>query len=274
VTKYTLDYTGADPVTAGELGIAIANSVAQITINRPADGNRLTPEILARLHTVARELAANDSVHAVVIMGAGSEFFSRGIFDPVLRAAFSKEDVLGIVRLANQAYDAIEALPQIVVAGLNGVTRAGGAELALAADIRIAGDRTVMQFPEAAWGGFPGAAGPVRLPALIGRGPALEIMCTGREVNAAELKELKLVNRILPVAEVGPSAIALAEQIARQGPLATRGAKKITSARLQPGFEASRALSDALRHALEFSQDVDEAIAAHKEKRAPKFRNR
>ena len=162
VTRFTAAFRGEDPVATGDLRLEIADRVARLTINRPGDGNRLTPEILARLVDLAAELGDAQDVHVLVIVGSGLDFFSRGIFDPVLRAAFSKEDVLGIVRMANRAYDAIEALPQIVIAGLNGMTRAGGAELALAADIRIAGETARMQFPEAAW-----AASPV-LQALFG----------------------------------------------------------------------------------------------------------
>lgn len=274
MTRFTADYRGDDPVASGELKLAIADGVAKLTIDRQTDGNRLTPEILARLSVLARDLADREDVHVLVMIGAGDAFFSRGIFDPTLRASFTKEDVLAIVRMANRAYDAIEALPQVVVAALNGMTRAGGAELALAADMRLASETARMQFPEAAWGGFPGAAGPVRLPALIGRGQALELMCTGDEIDAQRLLALGLVNRIVPAAAIEKEAMTLAARIASNGPLAVRGAKRIANARLAPGFRESRDLSDALRHALEFSQDVDEAIAANREGRKPQFRNR
>lgn len=273
-TRFTADFQGEDPVAAGELKLEIADGVAKLTIDRQADGNRLTPEVLARLSILARTLSERDDVHVLVIVGTGAAFFSRGIFDPALRASFSKEDVLGIVRIANRAYDAIEALPQVVIAGLNGMARAGGAELALAADIRYAADNARMQFPEAAWGGFPGAAGPVRLPALIGRGQALELMCTGEEIDAERMLELGLVNRIVPSADVDREVMALAARIGANGPLAVRGAKRIANARLAPGLVAARELSDALRHALEYSDDVDEAILAVREKRKPKFQNR
>ena len=274
MTRFTADYQGDDPVASGELKLVIAEGVAKLTIDRQPDGNRLTPEILARLSVLARELCDRDDVHVLVMIGAGDAFFSRGIFDPTLRASFSKEDVLAIVRMANRAYDAIEALPQVVIAALNGMTRAGGAELALAADIRLASDTARMQFPEAAWGGFPGAAGPVRLPALIGRGAALELMCTGEEIDAQRMLALRLVNRLVPSVAIGSEAMSLAARIAGNGPLAVRGAKRIANARLSPGFRESRELSDALRHALEFSHDVDEAIAANREGRKPRFQNR
>jgi enoyl-CoA hydratase/carnithine racemase len=274
VTRFTSGWRGEDPVAAGELNLEIADGVAKLTIVRPSDGNRLTPDILAHLAAVAQLLVDSREVHALVLIGAGTDYFSRGIFDPALRAAYSKEDVLGIVRLANRAYDAIEALPQIVIAALNGITRAGGAELALAADIRLASETARMQFPEAAWGGFPGAAGPVRLPALIGRAQALELICTGQEIDAAEMLRLGLVNRVVPAAAIAEEAMGLARRIASNGPLAVRGAKRIVNARTSPGFASARELSDALRRAIEYSHDVDEAIAAHREQRTARFENR
>ena len=274
MTRFTRSWRGNDPLAAGELNFESAEGVAKLTIARPSDGNRLTPEILAHLATVAEQLADSGDVHALVLIGAGNAYFSRGIFDPALRAAYSKEDVLGIVGLANRAYDAIEALPQIVIAALNGMARAGGAELALAADIRLASETARMQFPEAAWGGFPGAAGPVRLPTVVGRAQALELLCTGREIDAAEMLRLGLVNRIVPAAAVADEARALARRIAGNGPLAVRGAKRIVGARMAPGFSNARQLSDALRQALEYSHDVNEAIAADRQQRKPRFENR
>ena len=273
MTRFTADYRGDDPVVSGELKFEIVGGVAKLIIDRQTDGNRLTPEILARISVLARDLGDRNDVHVLALIGAGNAFFSRGIFDPALRASFTKEDVLAIVRMANRAYDAIEALPQIVIAALNGMTRAGGAELALAADMRLASESARMQFPEAAWGGFPGAAGPVRLPALIGRGQALELMCTGEEIDAQRMLALGLVNRIVLPAALENEAMALAARIAGNGPLAVRGAKRIANARLSPGFRESRELSDALRHELEYSHDVDEAIAAHREQRKPRFQN-
>ena len=248
--------------------------IVTLIINTPQEGNRLTPNALAKLEIAAKELAQDDQIQAVVITGAGEAHFSTGILNPTLRAAFSKDDIVALVRFANRAYDAIEALPQVVIAALNGVTRAGGAELALACDIRLAAEHATMAFPEAAWGGFPGAGGPVRLDALVGRGRALEIICTGRELDAAEMARLGLVQSVHPAPQLEAAAYSLAEKIAAAGPLATRGAKRIMRARAEHGAAAAQNLADALRHALEWSADVDEAIAAHRENRPPRFTGR
>ncbi len=248
--------------------------VAVVTIDRPSDQNRLTREVLLTLEETVQRLAGDDETQAVVLTGAGSQFFSMGILNPVVRASYSKPQILELVRTANRVYDALEALPQVVIAALNGAARAGAAELSLACDIRLAAAHATFALPEALWGGFPGAGGPVRLPMLVGRARALELICTGRELDATELERLGLVLAVHPSERLLPEARALATRIAASGPLATRGAKRIVRTRLMSGFGEARALSDTLRAALEWSQDVDEGMAAHREGRAPHFTGR
>ncbi len=248
--------------------------VAVVTLDRPSDDNRLTREVLLGLENIVHGLAGDEDVQAVVLTGAGRQFFSMGILSPVVRATYSKEQVLELVRTANRVYDALAALPQIVIAALNGAARAGAAELSLACDIRLAAANATFALPEALWGGFPGAGGPVRLPMLVGRSRALEIICTGRELDAAELERLGLVLAVYPPDRLMPEARALAARIAASGPLATRGAKRIVSTRLLAGFGEARSLSDTLRYAFEESHDVDEGAAAHREGRTPRFTGR
>jgi len=250
------------------------SGVATITLGRPAEQNRLTRGVLLALQGIVDELAGDGTVQAVVVTGRGSAFFSMGILNPVVRASYSKEQILELVRLANRVYDALETLPQIVIAALNGATRAGAAELSLACDIRLAAAHATFALPEALWGGAPGAGGPVRLPMLVGRARALEIICTGRELDAAEMERLGLVLAVYPADRLLAEAQRLAARIAASGPLATRAAKRIVNTRLFGGFGEARALSDALRHAVEWSQDIDEGAAAHREGRTPRFTGR
>src|SRR5881396_1194002 len=248
--------------------------IATITIDRPADQNRLTRDVLLGLEAFVHDLAGDAETQAVVLTGAGSEFFSMGILNPVVRAGYSKEQILELVRTANRLYDALEALPQIVIAALNGAARAGAAELSLACDIRLAAAHATFALPEALWGGFPGAGGPVRLPAIVGRARALELICTGRTIDAGEMERLGLVLSVHPADRVRAEAQALAARIGASGPLATRGAKRIMNAGRAGGFAAARSLSDALRHALEWSHDIDEGMVAHREGRTPRFSGR
>jgi len=245
--------------------------VLTVTLDRPGDQNRLTREALLTLQALVDQLRDDDSTHAVVITGSGRDFFSMGILNPTVRAGYTKDQIIELVRLANRLYDAIEALPQIVIAALNGTARAGAAELSLACDIRLAASHATFALPEALWGGFPGAGGPVRLPAIVGRARALELICTGRDIDALEMERLGLVLAVYAAERLLPEARSLAARIAASGPLATRGAKRIINTRMLSGFTAARTLSDALRHALEWSHDVDEGIAAHREGRPPRF---
>jgi enoyl-CoA hydratase/carnithine racemase len=258
-------------MSSGEVRMVRDGSVVTITLDRPHDQNRLTRDVLLTLQTIVDGLAGDDDAQALVITGSGDEFFSMGILNPAVRASYTKEQILELVRTANRLYDAIEALPQIVIAALNGAARAGAAELSLACDIRLAAAHATFALPEALWGGFPGAGGPVRLPSIVGRARALELICTGREIGAAEMQRLGLVLDVHPADRLRAEAHRLAERIGASGPLATRGAKRIMRVRALAGFAEARAVSDTLRHALEWSRDVDEGMAAHREGRPPRF---
>jgi len=248
--------------------------VARILIDRPQERNMLSPEALASLKEIAARLNGDRGVQVVVIVGAGGEYFSAGLLNPDLKIAMGKDRVLEVVALANETFDAIEALPQVVIAGLNGQVRAGAVELALACDIRIAADHVRLCMPEAKWGGFPGAGAPVRLPDIVGYGRALELICTGREIDAPEMERIGLVERLVPSSGLQAALDALAGEIAGSGPLAIRGAKRIMRVRREQGFRAARELSDALRHAFEWTADADEGVAAHRENRQPLFTGR
>ena len=248
--------------------------VMTLTIEREHDMNRLMPEVLARLAWIAEALRDDEHAQVLVITGSGDSFFSMGIMNPTIRAQLSKDDVVRLVMAANRTFDAIEALPQIVIASLNGKVLAGAVELCLACDIRYAAEHATLCMPEAAWGGFPGAGGPVRLPQIVGRARALELICTTREISSAEMLDYGIVQGCFSGPLLRQSVAEVATRIAASGPLATRGTKKIVNARLAPGFAPARELADTLRRHLEWSSDVAEGIAAHRENRKPRFTGR
>jgi enoyl-CoA hydratase/carnithine racemase len=250
------------------------DGVAAITLNRAQDENRMTPEVLERLSQIVESLKLDERTLAVIISGAGSEFFSAGMLHPKVRAKLTKDQILGMVRLANSVFDRIEALPQITIAALNGITRAGAAELTLACDMRIAAAHATWAVPEARWGGFPGAGAPVRLPLIVGKARSLELICAPREIGAEEMLRYGLTLETHPREKFMDAARALAARIAACGPLAIRGAKRIVNLRLSSGFQAARDLSDALRTALESTHDIAEGQAAILEGRPPRFTGR
>jgi len=105
----------------------------------------------------------------------------------------------------------------------------------------------------------------------VGKARALELICTARSINSAEMSQFGIVQGVYPRESFRDSVAKMAQTIAENGPLAVQGAKRIMATRQEPGTRAARELSDALRHALEWSQDVDEGMAAHKQNRKPKF---
>jgi len=257
-----------------ELRVDMAAPVATITIDAPDNENRLNPDSLRNLGAVIDELRTSTDIQVVIFTGAGDDWFSAGLMNPAIRAAMTKDEVIAYVVDGNRIFDELEALPQITIAAINGKIVAGASELALACDIRIAGEHSTLMLPEAKWGGFPGAGAPHRLPMAVGHGHAIELIASGKEIDATEMARIGFVNHLHPKGEVLPAAKELAQTIGANGPLATRGAKRIARARQEPGFRAAREMSDTLRYALEWSHDVDEGIAAAREGRPARFTGR
>jgi len=254
--------------------LAREGKVAVITLNRPQDGNRWRKEMLFAFEPVVDALHKDEETQVVVVRGAGDEYFSWGAFDPAIRGAMEKQEIVDFVLRGARLRDQIELLPQIVIAALNGKARGNGVELALACDMRFASDRATISFPEADMGGIPGGGGPARLPAVVGHARALELLCSGREVGPDEMVRIGFALAAYPHARFMDEVMAFARHISEKGPIALRGAKRIAQARLAPGLAEARRMSDALRAKLEWSHDVDEAIAAHRDGRKPRFTGR
>jgi len=254
--------------------LAHEGRVAVITLNRPDDGNRWRKETLFAFEPIVEALHKDEETQVVIVRGAGEEYFSWGAFDPAIRGAMDKQEIVDFVLRGARLRDALELLPQIVIAALNGKARGNGVELALACDMRFASDRATISFPEADMGGIPGGGGPARLPAVVGRARALELLCSGREVGAEEMVRIGFALAVYPHRSFMDEVTAFARHISEKGPIALRGAKRIAHTRLAPGLKEARQLSDELRAKLEWTHDVDEAIAAHRESRKPRFTGR
>jgi enoyl-CoA hydratase len=199
--------------------------VATVTLNRPRARNALSRALAAELRATLDGLAADDGLRAVVVTGEGERAFSAGA-DLTERQTMTPAE-----RTAHTAeiFAAVEALAQIpvpTIAAIRGYALAGGAELVLACDLRVAADDAVFGFPEVKIGIFPGAGGVVRLPRLIGPSAARELLFTGRQVGAADAYRLGLIDYMVPEDEVLPTAHALAADIAANAPLAVRAVKR------------------------------------------------
>ena len=195
-------------------------AIAVVTVNRPKKLNALNAATLRELGAVFPALAA-DGVRAIVLTGAGEKAFVAGA-DIEELAGLTPAAAQAHAALGQRAFDAIERLGLPVVAAINGFALGGGCELAMACTLRLAADTARFGQPEVNLGLTPGFAGTQRLPRLVGRGRALEILLTGDMIGAPRAYEIGLVNRVVPAAELMAEALKLAQALAAKAPLAVR----------------------------------------------------
>lgn len=196
-------------------------AVAIVTLNRPKVLNALSSATLAELHAVMTALAAAPDVRAIVLTGAGEKSFVAGA-DINELAALSPAEAKAHAARGQRVFDLIETLGIPVIAAINGFALGGGCELAMACTLRIAADTARFGQPEVNLGLTPGYAGTQRLPRLVGRGRALELLLTGDMIAAGRAYEIGLVNRVVPASELRAEALKLAATLAGKAPLAVR----------------------------------------------------
>src|SRR5579884_1848255 len=199
--------------------------IATVTLNRPHARNALNRLMAQTLVLALANLAAQPDLRALILTGAGELAFCAGA-DLVERRGMTPGERTEHSAEINAAADALAGFPTPVIAAIRGYALAGGAELAIACDLRVAADDAVFGFPEPRVGIFPGAGGVVRLPALVGAGRARDLLYTGRRIGAEEALRIGLVDRIVPAAAVAEAARALAAEIAANAPLAVRAVKR------------------------------------------------
>jgi len=204
------------------LDIDEGEGVALVTLNRPEVRNALDLRMVEELRIAFTRLAARDDVRAVIVTGAGDRAFLSGADIAELRDR-KRGDALR--RINAGLFREIELFPAPTIAAIRGYALGGGCELAMACDLRVAGEGAKLGQPEVALGIIPAAGGTYRLPRLVGLGRARELVYTGRIIDAAEAERIGLVNRVVPDEQVVDAARALADEIARNSALAVRFAK-------------------------------------------------
>lgn len=213
-----------DVVVPGEhTRVELEGAVATLRLDRPPV-NALNLAMQREILAAAQWIATAGAVRAVVIYG-GERMFAAGA-DIKEMAAMGYQEMAEGSKLLQQSFQAVAALPQPVIAAVTGYALGGGCELALCADLRIAGERAQLGQPEVLLGVIPGLGGSQRLPRLIGPSRAKDLILTGRYVRADEALAMGLVNRVVPDAEVYPAAQELAGQLAAGAPLALAAAKR------------------------------------------------
>lgn len=198
-----------------------SDGIATIALNRPEVRNAIDLAMVQELTAALHELSLDDSVRALVLRGEGKAF-AGGADIGQLRERRTADALRSIN--AN-LFQLVEDFPRPVIAAIEGFALGGGCELAIACDIRIAGDTARLGFPEVGLGIFPAAGGTHRLPKLVGIGKAKELVFTGRLLTATEALAIGLVEHVVPAGDAYTHALVLAREIAKNGPLAVRIAK-------------------------------------------------
>lgn len=244
-------------------------ALARVLLNRPASRNALNVALLAELDAALADLAAADDLRALVVGGAGPSFCAgadlreRLTLAPDGRSAHTA----AIDAIANR----LAAFPVPVLAAVQGYALAGGAEVALACDLRVAAADAVFGFPEVAIGIFPGAGAPVRLPRLVGPGAARDLLFSGRRVAAGEALRLGLINRVVPAATLAEEALACAAAIAEQAPRAMRALKRALVESEGLPADQAHAVVASHRRPLDAGEEYAEGLAAFAERRPARY---
>ena len=257
--------------------IALANDrerhVATLTLSRPDALNAISRELATELRAACESLATRTDIWALILTGAGDRAFCAGA-DLKERRMLSAEERAAHTVAIEAAAEALAALPMPTIAAIRGFALAGGAELAIACDLRVAGSDAVLGFPEVKIGIFPGAGGALRLPRIVGGGVARDLLFTGRQVTAAEAFRIGLVDRLVETHSALETSAELAASIAANAPLAVRAVKRALGHSDARPIQDARSSVGALRAALDDSEDYEEGLAAFAEKRPPRFTGR
>jgi enoyl-CoA hydratase/carnithine racemase len=247
----------------------VRDGVGVITLNRPDVLNALNRELVRRLLTVIDELSADRAVQVVVLRGEGRAFCTGA--DLRERLTMTPAETAEHTDLIRQAVDALAALPMPTIAAVHGACLAGGAEIVLGCDVRIASSRATFGFPEVKRGIFPGAGAVARLPRLVGPGHAADLILTGRTVTAREAARIGLVERLTTPSGLGDAVASVAADIRSNAPLAVRAAKVAIWQGLDGSLAEALALAVELRRPLDDTRDYREGLVAFAERRPPRF---
>lgn len=259
------------------------DGIAVLTLNRPERLNALRRETVQRLRAELDALATDNSVRVLVLTGAGRGFCAGLDLGAPLQAAEGGQPAPRSVASLNEGQELfagmvlrLRALPQTVIAAVNGVAVGAGFALTLGADLRIAAPAAAFHVGAVRIGLTAGECGiSYHLPRLIGAARAFELMLTGRPLPADEAERIGLVASVVPAAELLPQALALAQQVLRNSPYATRHTKQLMWANLEaPSLGAAIELENRAQLLALMTEDFHEAVAAFGEKRPPRFTGR
>ena len=253
--------------------IAIENGIGQITINRPTKLNALNVATIQELHSAFESMESNNDVRVIIITGAGEKAFVAGA-DISEFAHFSIEEGAQLAAQGQELlFDFVENCKKPVIAAINGFALGGGLELAMACHFRVASDNAKMGLPEVSLGVIPGYGGTQRLPQLIGKGRAMEMILTAGMISAEEAFRAGLVNHVVPQAELLDFTKGIASKIMRNSPYAIGRAIKCVNANFKEGINGFE--TEIRNFGKCFgTEDFKEGTAAFLEKRKADFKGK
>ncbi len=246
------------------------STIVSLTINRPKALNALNELTLRELSAALEEVSADAAVRGVIVTGAGEKAFVAGA-DINEVAAVAGMQASAFARYGQSVFDRIENLGKPVIAAVNGFALGGGCELALACTIRIASSSARFGLPEVKLGVVPGFGGTQRLPRLVGKGRALQMMLTAEPIDAQEAHRIGLVNEVVEPARLLARAEEILKKIEANGPLAVRLCMEAVNRGLQMSQAEGLVLESALFGLSATSADKTEGTTAFLQKRPASF---
>ena len=244
--------------------------IAWITVNRPAKRNALSSAVIGELELAFSQAASDRAVRALAITGAGDKAFVAGA-DVAELAALSPNEMRRLALRGQRVFRILETMGKPSLAAVNGYALGGGLELAMAATVRFAAESARFGQPEVKLGLTPGYGGTQRLPRLVGRGRAMELLLSTEPITAAEAYRIGLVNAVVPQAELLAASRAWLEKVLRHAPLAISLVMEAVDAGLNCGLEEGLRMEAAVFGLLAATEDFREGTRAFLEKRGPEF---
>ena len=245
------------------------DGVGILTMNRPTALNALNAETVGELGEALGEIGKDASVKVVILTGADRAFVAGADIKEMLPMTAAQAQTW--CQFAQSVFNQIETLPQPVIAAINGFALGGGCELAMACDIRIASEKAKFGQPEVSLGIIPGFAGTQRLPRLVGKGIAKELIYSGDMIDAQEAWRIGLVNKVTTAEELLPTAKAMAQKIMSRGLYAVQMAKAAIHNGLNTDLATGSNFEAALFGVTCATEDKTEGMTAFVEKRKPEF---
>jgi enoyl-CoA hydratase len=249
----------------------VKHGIGYVTVNRPKVLNALNLQTILELMAAFSKIKNDSGVHAAIITGAGEKAFVAGA-DIAELAALGSVAGKDFALRGQAVFNFIEELGKPVIAAVNGFALGGGCELAMACTIRIAGESAKFGQPEVNLGIIPGYGGTQRLPRLVGRGKALELILTGDMIDARTAFQIGLVNAVVPSAELIPACEKLLGKILKKGPIAVRLCIEAVNQGLRVPIREGLSIEANLFGLACSTEDMKEGTKAFLEKRDPKFK--